>query len=110
MPRIENQQAAKGAGLSSMVRLRELRRRYPNEWIAVQLGPGGNRFRPDWGYLLAHGPGRRVIWREVMQVDSGQEACVFYNAPDGPRRESTLLSYRCRWRMLERYEKGRVAD
>jgi len=94
MSRIENQQAARGFSSSSTVRLSELRRRYPNQWIAVQLGPGGNRFRPDRGYLLAHSPDRRVIWRKAMQVDSGQEAYVFFNAPEGPRRESVLLVYR----------------
>jgi hypothetical protein len=76
-----------------MIRIDELRQRYPNEWIAVRLGPGGDRYRPERGYLLAHSPDREAVWRAVMQMASGQEAYLFFNAPEGPRGESTLLVY-----------------
>ena len=71
----------------------ELRRRYPNEWIAVRLGPGGDRYRPERGYLLAHSPDREEVWQAVMRMASGQEAHVFFNAPEGPQDEYTLLNY-----------------
>ena len=79
-----------------MVHLNEVRQRYPNEWIAVRLGPGGDRYRPERGYLLAHSPDRNVVSQAVMQMASGQEAYVFFNAAEGLRHESTLLTYR--WR------------
>lgn len=62
--------------------------------LVVALGPGGNRYRPERGYLLAHSPNREVVWRAVMGMASGQEAYVFFNAPEGRRPESALLIYR----------------
>ena len=79
--------------VGGMIHLNELRQRYRNEWIAVRLGPGGDRYRPERGYLLAHSPEWEVVRRAVMGMASGQEAYVFFNTAEGPRHESTLLIY-----------------
>lgn len=76
-----------------LIPVSDLRARYPGEWIAVRVPPAANRYRPDKGYLVAHSPSEAAIWRAAMTVGSGFEVYLFFNASQGPARESTVFFY-----------------
>ena len=54
--------------MKPVTRLTDLRQRYPNEWVAVRLGPGGDRYRSERGYLLAHSPEWEVVRRALGYI------------------------------------------
>jgi len=59
-------------------KLSDLQAQYPNEWLAVILPAGEDRYAPSRGYLFAHSRERASVWRQVAQLPSSDDVYVFF--------------------------------
>jgi hypothetical protein len=66
-------------------RLEDLHLRYPDEWIAVMIPKGEDRYAPQRGYLLAHHQQRSAVWQAVEARGAAQD--IFF-LPGRSRRKA----------------------
>lgn len=59
-------------------RLEDLQIRYPDEWIAVVILDGEDRYASQRGYLLAHHQQRSMVWQRVEARGADQDIFVFF--------------------------------
>ena len=83
------------AQTEALVDLASVARSHVNLWVAVRLGPGGERLRPRKGTLLAYGLDREDVYqRALAKLKSGQELYLFYADESGPANGSTTMIIR----------------
>jgi len=61
--------------------LNELKATYPNQWIALAIPEGEDRYDPQKGYLMAHSLHREAVWAIVHALPANQDIYVFFNGP-----------------------------
>jgi 3-methyladenine DNA glycosylase AlkC len=59
--------------------LEELKVTYPDQWIALAISEGEDRYEPKRGYLIAHSPHREEVWAIVNALPSDKNVYVFFN-------------------------------
>jgi len=66
---------------AKMQSLADLEARYPNEWLAIIVPEGEDRYHPQRGYLITHGPDRAAVWQQVADLPMSEAVYVFFNGP-----------------------------
>jgi len=61
--------------------LEELKATYPDQWIALAIPEGEDRYEPQKGHLVAHSPHREAVWAIVNALPSDKNVYVFFNGP-----------------------------
>ena len=61
--------------------LDEIKATYPDQWIALAIPKGEDRYEPQRGYLIAHSPHREAVWAIVNALPSDKDVYVFFNGP-----------------------------
>lgn len=65
---------------SAIQSLDGLKARYPDEWLAVIVPEGEDRYEPRQVRLAAHSPDRATVWQQIAPLRE-QDIFVFYNGP-----------------------------
>ena len=61
--------------------LADLKTRYPDEWLAILIPEGEDRYSPRRGRLIAHSPDRSFVWQQVNSLPASEDIYVFLNGP-----------------------------
>jgi len=61
--------------------LASLKAQYPNEWLAVIIPEGEDRYNPQQGWLVVHSPDRSLVWQQVADLPAEEDVYVFFNGP-----------------------------
>ncbi len=56
-----------------------LKARNPDEWLAIEIPQGEDRYDPSRGRLIAHNRDRRAVWEKVETLPSSTDIFVFFN-------------------------------
>jgi len=59
----------------------EFKATYPDQWIALAIPEGEDRYEPKRGYLISHSPHREAVWAIVNAMPSDEGVYVFFNGP-----------------------------
>ena len=59
----------------------DLESQFPNEWLAILLPENEDRYNPMRGHLIAHGPDKSVVWKQVGDLSTSDDVYVFFNGP-----------------------------
>lgn len=59
----------------------EFKATYPDQWIALAIPEGEDRYEPKRGYLISHSPHREAVWAIVNAMPSEEGVYVFFNGP-----------------------------
>jgi hypothetical protein len=57
----------------------DIKAQYPDEWLAVIVPEGEDRYAPQRGRLVAHSPDRSFVWRQVCNLPASADVFVFFN-------------------------------
>ncbi len=61
--------------------LADLKAQYPDEWLAVVIPEGEDRYDPQQGRLVAHSPDKSFVWERVADLPADEDIYVFFNGP-----------------------------
>lgn len=61
--------------------LSDLRSQYPNEWLAVVIPEGEDRYDPQRGRLIALNLDKSLVWQQVTELSTDEDVYVFFNGP-----------------------------
>ena len=64
---------------TDLQKLADLETRYPNEWLAVIIPDGEDRYNPQQGRLVSHNPNRSLVWQRVVNLPDNEDVYVFFN-------------------------------
>lgn len=60
-----------------------IKRKYPREWLAVNIPEDENEYDPRRGLLIAHSTDRAMVWEQVEMLSSAEYVFVFFNGTTG---------------------------
>ena len=66
---------------SKIQSLADLKARYPEEWLAVIIPEGEDRYDPQRGRLVAHSLDRSFVRQQVADLPVSEDLYVFFNGP-----------------------------
>ncbi len=61
--------------------LASIKSQYPDEWLAIIIPDGEDRYEPKRGRLIAHSLDRSRVWEQVEKLPSTENVFVFFNGP-----------------------------
>jgi len=61
--------------------LADLKVQYPNEWLAVIIPEGEDRYNPQQGRLVTHNSDRSLVWQQVVDLPVDEDVYVFFTGP-----------------------------
>ncbi len=66
---------------SEIESMADLKALHPDEWLAVIIPEGEDRYDPQRGRLLAHSPDKSFVWQCVADLPTSEAVYVFFNGP-----------------------------
>lgn len=66
------------ADKSNIQTLTDLQAQFPDEWLAVVVPVGEDRYAPQQGVLIAHDGDKGAIWQHIAKFSSSDDVYVFF--------------------------------
>lgn len=71
--------------------LDEIKKAWPNEWLAVSIPDGEDRYEPRHGRLMAHSSDYEDVWEIVETMPEDEDVYVFFNGPIATKGYSIIF-------------------